>query len=206
MHVGQHLNLPYGVFCFNVFAAKLRRLTDMADSESPDLAALWRAHCALEFVVHDADATMATMTLEPYVNHVPTMTGGVGKESLRRFYRDHFIPSNPPDIELVPVSLTVGASRVVDEMIVRFTHTCAVDWMLPGVAPTGRRVEVALVAIVTFDGAMIASEHIYWDQASVLLQIGLLNGTGLPVAGAAAARKVLDKALPSNELLPKWME
>jgi carboxymethylenebutenolidase len=166
-----------------------------------DLAALWEEHCRYEFETRDLDATMATMVEEPYVNHVPTMTGGVGHDQLRRFYRDHFIGRNPPDTELVPVSRTVGTDSLVDEMIFRFTHTSEVDWMLPGVLPTGRRVEVPLVAIVQFRDGKLVHEHIYWDQASVLVQVGLLDPAGLPVAGIETARKVLDKTLPSNALM-----
>ncbi len=166
-----------------------------------DLAALWEEHCRYEFETRDLDATMATMVEEPYVNHVPTMTGGVGHDALRRFYRDHFIGRNPPDTELVPVSRTVGQDSLVDEMIFRFTHTSEIDWMLPGVPPTGRRVEVPLVAIVQFRGGKLVHEHIYWDQASVLVQAGLLDPAGLPVAGIETARKVLDKTLPSNALM-----
>jgi len=165
-----------------------------------DLAALWEAHCRCEFETRDVDA----MTPDPYVNHVPTMTGGVGHDQLKRFYMHHFIGANPPDTERVPVSRTVGADQIVDEMLFRFTHTCEVDWMLPGVAPTGKRVEVPLVAIVRFDDGRVAHEHIYWDQASVLVQVGLLDPAHLPVAGAATARKVLDPTLPSNELMPRW--
>jgi carboxymethylenebutenolidase len=167
-----------------------------------DLAKVWREHCAQEFAHKDADATMLTMTPEPWVNHVPTLTGGVGREGVRAFYATHFIPCNPPDLALVPVSLTVGESSVVDEMIIRFTHTCEVPWLLPGVAPTGKKVEVALVAIVGFEGDKVKSEHIYWDQASVLVQVGLLAPAGLPVAGAESARKVVDvKSEPSNVLI-----
>ncbi len=166
-----------------------------------DLVALWEEHCRHEFETRDLDATMATMVEEPYVNHVPTMTGGVGHDALRRFYRDHFIGRNPPDTELVPVSRTVGTDSLVDEMIFRFTHMSEVDWMLPGVPPTGRRVEVPLVAIVQFRGGKLVHEHIYWDQASVLVQVGLLDPAGLPVAGIETARKVLDKTLPSNALM-----
>ncbi len=166
-----------------------------------DLAALWEEHCRYEFETRDLDATMATMVEEPYVNHVPTMTGGVGHDQLRRFYRDHFIGRNPADTELVPVSRTVGQDSLVDEMIFRFTHTSEIDWMLPGVPPTGRRVEVPLVAIVQFRDGKLVHEHIYWDQASVLVQVGLLDPAGLPVAGIETARKVLDKTLPSNALM-----
>jgi carboxymethylenebutenolidase len=166
-----------------------------------DLGALWEEHCRYEFETRDVDATMATMVAQPYVNHVPTMAGGVGHDELKRFYKHHFIGCNPPDTTLTPVSRTIGETQVVDEMIFSFTHTTAVDWMLPGVAPTGRRVEVALVAIVKFEDGKLAHEHIYWDQASVLAQVGLLDPAGLPVAGAEAARKVVDKTLPSNGLM-----
>ncbi len=169
-----------------------------------DLAALWEAHCRYEFETRDVDATMATMAAAPYVNHVPTMTGGVGHDALKRFYKYHFIGGNPPDTALTPVSRTVGADQIVDEMIFSFTHTSEVDWMLPGIVPTGRKVEVPLVAIVKFVGDKVAHEHIYWDQASVLVQVGLLEPAGLPVAGAETARKVVDKSLPSNRLMARW--
>jgi len=169
-----------------------------------DLVALWEAHCRYEFETRDVDATMATMVDEPYVNHVPTMTGGIGHAELKRFYKYHFIGENPEDTELRPVSRTVGADQIVDEMIFAFTHTREVDWMLPGIAPTGRRVEVPLVAIVKFVDGKVAHEHIYWDQASVLVQTGLLDPQGLPVAGTETAGKVLDKTLPSNALMRRW--
>jgi carboxymethylenebutenolidase len=171
-----------------------------------DLAALWEAHCRYEFETRDVDATMATMVAAPYVNHIPTMTGGVGHDQLKRFYKYHFIGANPPDTQLIPVSRTIGADQIVDEMLFTFTHTSEVDWMLPGVAPTGRKVEIPLVAIVRFEDGRVAHEHIYWDQASVLVQIGKLAPTGLPVAGAETARKVLDKTLPSNTLMKRWAE
>ncbi len=166
-----------------------------------DVVELWEQHTRCEFETRDVEATMATMVDEPYVNHVPTMAGGVGHDELKRFYKYHFISNNPPDMELRPISRTVGADQVVDEMMVSFTHTTEIDWMLPGVAPTGRPVEVALVAIVRFRNGKVAHEHIYWDQASVLVQIGRLDPADLPVAGVETARKVQDKTLPSNQLL-----
>ena len=174
--------------------------------EALNLSALWDAHCRYEFETRDVDATMATMTPEPYVNHIPTMTGGVGHDQLKRFYQHHFVGVNPPDFRLTPISRTIGADCVVDEFILSFTHTTEVDWMLPGVAPTGRAVEVPTVAIVKFQGDKLVHEHIYWDQASVLVQIGLLDPAGLPVAGAETARKVRDKSLPSNRLMARWAE
>ena len=166
-----------------------------------DLEHLWDMHCYHEFATRDVDATMATMVAEPYVNHIPTMTGGVGHDHLKRFYKYHFVDSNPEDTRLIPISRTIGADRLVDEMVFCFTHTREIDWMLPGIAPTGRYVEVPLVAIVNFRGDKLYHEHIYWDQASVLVQIGKLDPTGLPVAGGETAKKLIDETLPSNALM-----
>jgi carboxymethylenebutenolidase len=166
-----------------------------------DLVALWEAHCRYEFETRDVDATMATMVSEPYVNHIPTMTGGVGHDELKRFYKYYFIGVNPLDLRLTLVSRTIGTDRIVDELVVHFTHTTEIDWMLPGIAPTGREVNVATVAIVQFEGDKLVHEHIYWDQASVLVQIGVLDPKGLPIVGAEAARKVMDKTLPSNMMM-----
>ncbi|MGB1879785.1 MAG: dienelactone hydrolase family protein [Gammaproteobacteria bacterium] len=166
-----------------------------------DLSAIWEQHTAFEFGDRDVDATMGTMVDQPYVNHIPTMTGGVGHDHLKRFYKYHFVNSNPPDTRLVPVSRTVGADRLVDEMVFCFTHTCEIPWMLPGIEPTGKYVEVPLVAIVNFRGDKLYHEHIYWDQASVLHQIGKLDAAGLPVAGIETAKKLVDETLPSNELM-----
>jgi carboxymethylenebutenolidase len=134
------------------------------------------------------------------------MTGGVGHNQLKRFYKYHFIGVNPPDFQLIPISRTVGTDCLVDEFIVQFTHTTEIDWLLPGVPPTGRVVEIPTVGIVKFKGDKLVHEHIYWDQASVLVQVGLLDPTGLPVAGAETARKVIDKSQPSNELMVRWAE
>ena len=166
-----------------------------------DLSHLWDMHCYHEFATRDVDATMKTMVSEPYVNHIPTMTGGVGHDHLKRFYKYHFVDSNPDDTRLIPISRTIGTDRVVDEMLFCFTHTREIDWMLPGIKPTGNYVEIPLVAIVCFRGDKLYNEHIYWDQASVLRQVGLLNATGLPVAGVETAKKLLDETRPSNTLM-----
>jgi carboxymethylenebutenolidase len=171
-----------------------------------DLEALWERHTHYEFEARDVAATMQTMVAEPYVNHIPVMTGGVGGEELVRFYAHHFIPKCPADFKLVPISRTIGADRLVDEMLVCFTHDVEIDWMLPGVPPTGRYVEVPTVAIVNFRGDKLYHEHIYWDQASVLVQIGLLDPNGLPVAGVESAKKLLDESRPSNTLMKRWAE
>jgi carboxymethylenebutenolidase len=154
------------------------------------LSALWEQHTAHEFVTRDTEATLATMVEDAYVNHIPVMTGGHGKDALRRFYSTDFIPCMPPDTTLTPISRTIGTDQLVDEMIFSFTHTQEMPWMLPGVAPTNRRVEIPLVVIVHFRDGKLAHEHIYWDQASVLKQIGLLTDPMLPVFGAETAARV----------------
>ncbi len=169
-----------------------------------DLSALWDKHCEYEFGHRDVAKTMSTMVAEPYVNHIPTLTGGVGYRELYRFYKYHFVDSNPDDTKLVPISRTIGADRVVDEMLFSFTHDREIDWILPGVKPTGKFVEVPLLAVVCFRGDKLYNEHIYWDQASVLVQIGLLDEALYPVAGRIQAQKLLDPALPSNALNPRW--
>jgi carboxymethylenebutenolidase len=165
------------------------------------LQQLWEEHVRHEFATHNTEDTLATMVEDAYVNHIPVLTGGVGKDELREFYSKRFIPQMPPDTEMTPISRTIGNDQLVDEMIFKFTHTIRMDWMLPGIAPTGKRVEVPLVAIVRFRESKLAHEHIYWDQASVLVQLGLLDAASLPVAGVETARKALDPSLPSNELM-----
>jgi len=170
-------------------------------SAQAHLQQLWEEHVRHEFATHNTDDTLNTMVEDAYVNHIPVMTGGVGKEQLREFYSQRFIPQMPPDTELTPLSRTIGTDQLVDEMIFKFTHTIRMDWMLPGVAPTGRRVEIPLVAIVKFRDGKLAHEHIYWDQASVLVQLGLLDPGKLPVAGVETARKAVNPKLPSNALM-----
>jgi carboxymethylenebutenolidase len=164
----------------------------------PSLTELWEQHTAHEFSTRDTEATLETMVDDAYVNHIPTLTGGRGKEALRRFYSQDFIPSMPPDTKLTPISRTVGQDQLVDEMIFSFTHTQEMPWMLPGIAPTHRHVEVPLVAIVRFRDGKLAHEHIYWDQASVLKQIGLLNDSSLPVFGAETAHKIASSPRLAN--------
>jgi carboxymethylenebutenolidase len=165
-----------------------------------DLLKLWEEHTRHEFATRDTEATLATMVEDAYVNHVPVMTGGFGKSALRHFYSRDFIPSMPPDTTLTPISRTVGEDQLVDEMIFTFTHTQEMPWMLPGVAPTNARVEVALVAIVRFRDGQVAHEHIYWDQASVLKQIGLLSDPSLPVRGVESAKKVAAGAKAASKI------
>ena len=196
---GDHFHRPSALMAHERSIAALKA----AIGPNYDLSALWDKHCEYEFGTRNVDDTMGTMVPEPYVNHIPTMTGGVGYRDLHRFYTDHFVNSNPPDTALTPISRTVGATQVVDEMLFSFTHTVEIPWMLPGVAPTGKRVEVPLLALIKFRGDKLYHEHIYWDQASVLVQVGLLDPKLLPVAGIEQSRKLLDETLPSNTLMPE---
>lgn len=146
---------------------------------------------------------MATMVDEPYVTHVPTLAGGVGGEDVRRFYASHFIGKWPDDVAITEVSRTVGKDRVVDEMVMNFTHDRVIDTFLPGLAPTGRSVQLPVVVVTGFEGDKVAYEHIYWDQASLLAQVGALDPADLPVSGPEQAAKLLDKSLPCNELIER---
>jgi carboxymethylenebutenolidase len=169
---------------------------------APDLGVVFDEHVAAEFVDMDLDATMATMTDDPYVNHLPVMTGGVGAEGVRRFYGDHFIGKWPKDIEIAPVSRTVGDDQVVDELVLSFTHDIEMPQLLPGVAASGRHVRLPFCVVVKFDDGKVAHEHIYWDQASLLVQVGALDPAGLPVTGVEQAENVLDpRTHPLNELI-----
>ena len=166
--------------------------------EQQAMVALFQRHVEAE-LAGDLETTMATITDDPHLNHVPTMAGGVGRENVRAFYRDHLVGKFfPPDVTMTNVSRTVGQDQVVDEITISFTHTQLIDWLLPGIPATGKRVEMAVAVIVGFRNGKISHEHIYWDQASVLVQVGLLNPADLPVSGAEIARKVANPKLPSR--------
>ena len=163
------------------------------------MIALFEKHVGAE-LAGDLDTTMNTMSDNPHLHNIPTMVGGVGRDGVRAFYHDHLVGKFfPPDVKMVSVSRTVGEDRIVDEGYLSFTHTMVIDWMLPGVAPTGKPVEMAVVVVAGIEGDKITYEHIYWDQASVLVQIGLLDPAGLPVVGAESARKVLDPKRPARD-------
>lgn len=171
-------------------------------SAQQTMSDLWDEHMRSEFESSSVEDTLETMVEEPYVNHVPVLTGGVGLDEVRKFYAERFITQQPPEVEITPVSRTVGNERVVDELIYGFTHSIHMDWLLPGVPPTGERVEVPMVVVVEFREGKIANEHIYWDQASVLVHVGLIDQEALPVSGEESARKLLDPAsVPSNVLI-----
>lgn len=141
----------------------------------PDLEALWAEHLRGEFETKDVEATLATMVDDAYVNHMPVNTGGRGKDALRRFYRDDFIPSWPDDLETTPVNRVVGDAQLVDELHLTFTHSRPMRWFLPGVPPTHRKIVMDVVVVVQFRGDKLACERIYWDHANVLRQVGLLK-------------------------------
>ena len=175
--------------------------------EQKAMVETWERHTAAEFEEKSINATMATMTSDPFVNHVPVMTGGVGSDEVIHFYSTYFIPGHPPDTEVVSVARTVGDDRVVDKLIHKFTHTVEMPWILPGVPPTGKRVELAVIVVVQFRDGKIAGERIYWDQASVLAQVGLIDAEILPATGIEASRKVVDPAKePSNRLIKRVSE
>ena len=180
--------------------------TESVPSGTPTEKALsdaWDAHLHAEFAAHSADAAIATMGPAPRVNHIPVMTGGDGRDALHEFYAKHFLPQLPPDIQMTPISRTIGGGRLVDELHVSFTHTVPMIWMLPGIPPTGKRIEVALVVVVQLDGHAVVQEHLYWDQASVLVQLGLIDPAVLPVVGAEGPRSVLDRSIPLNRLIER---
>ncbi|TFK98332.1 hypothetical protein BDV98DRAFT_651162 [Pterulicium gracile] len=174
-----------------------------------DIEAVWEEHTKYEFETRDVEKTMGTMVREPYVNHVPTMTGGMGREKLTEFYTNHFIPVNPDDTALVPISRTIGVDRIIDEFIFTCTHTRPMPWFLPGVPPTNKKLAVPFVGVVNVRGDRLYHEHIWWDQATALRQAGLLaefvdwpgdpspegkkQKLRLPVAGVECARLLADE-------------
>jgi carboxymethylenebutenolidase len=206
---GHAFNNDRRVEAYDPFAAQLARSRSIGlfrRTLGPryDLSALWDDHADQEFKYRDPEATVATMTADAYVNHVPTLTGGYGAKELHRFYKNHFISRLPADTRVVSVSRTIGPDRVVDEAIFCFTHDCEIDFMIPGVAPTGKYVEVPLIVVIEFRGDKLYNEHIYWDQASILAQLGLLDASGLPIAGIEAAKKARGEPVPSNAMMPTW--
>jgi carboxymethylenebutenolidase len=165
---------------------------------------VWEAHMAAEFKQKDADAAIATMTDHPVLIHVPVNTGATEKTELRRFYKEILIPQMPADVELQLLSRSVGQNRLIDEFILRFTHTVRMDWFAPGIDATGRRLVVPHVGIISFENGKISSEHIYWDQATVLSQLGILTGD-LPVLGADQGDRLLNPDARANKLIKNFV-
>jgi len=178
----------------------------MTAAQTPErLGAVFDAHVKAEFVDRDVAAAMATMAPEPHLTHVPTLAGGTGAAEVRRFYAERFVGRWPADTAVTPLSRTAGQDRVVDELVVSFTHDRVMDTYLPGVAPTGRKVVLPHVVVMGFDAeGRIAYEHIYWDQATLLVQVGLLDPALVPASGAEQARRLLDPQQPANTLIETW--
>jgi carboxymethylenebutenolidase len=170
-------------------------------ASTADFGSVFDEHLRDEFELHDAGATMETMSATPHLYHVPTMAGGNNRPDIFEFYRDHFVTSWPADTRAIPVSRTIGENQLVDELVMSFTHDVAIDALLPGVPPTGKSVLLPVVVVVKFDGGKVAHEHIYWDQASLLVQIGLLDPGSFPVTGGEQARNLLDGTFATNALL-----
>lgn len=169
-------------------------LTDQNLNDSVD--AIFEEHMNAE-LAGDLDKTMATMSANPHIVNVPTMIGGQGQEGVRRFYANRLIGQFfPPDVKFETISRTYSPQRLIDELIISFTHTIQMDHILPGVKPTGKFVEAAFVVIVGIEDGKVTYEHIHWDQANVLVQLGLIDPTGLPVTGAGAAAKLRNPSLP----------
>jgi carboxymethylenebutenolidase len=176
------------------------------NSAQHEMLKIWTKHLDAEFRHQDATLSCGTMTPDATVNHVPVMTGGSGVKQLEHFYGRYFIPQMPADVTMVPVARTIGTDRIVDEFVFCCTHSVRMDWMAPGIEATGRRIEIPMVVAVDFRGGRIAAERIYWDQAGVLVQLGLIDPSGLPVTSGEAAAKVLDPTKPSNALIKRSVD
>jgi len=163
------------------------------------LAAVFDTHINCEFDKIDVFATMQTMVKDPYVHHVPVLTGGIGYEKVYTFYRDSFIGKMPSDTKFVQISRTIGKYQVVDELILSFTHDIEIPAMVPGIPPTGKHVELPLVVVMRFKGNKIAHQHIYWDQASLLSQIGLIDNKELPIIGIEQSKKLQELVALSTQ-------
>jgi carboxymethylenebutenolidase len=175
-----------------------KKKSNRRDKKHSSLGTVFDKHIKCEFQDHDVDATMKTMVSEPYVHHVPVLTGGVGYDRVYEFYKNHFVSTMPDDIKVEQISRTIGKDQVVDELILKFTHNKEIDFALPGIPPTGKYVELPHVVIMKFKDNKIAHEHIYWDQASLLAQIGLLDSNALPVTGIEQSRSLQQLVIESR--------
>ena len=136
------------------------------------------------------DKTMKSVRPYAHVINGPTLTGGIGSKNIGLFYSKFFFPL-PKSFSSRLLSRTIGTDRVVDELFISFVHNLAVHWMLPGIPPTNRRVEVVVVSIMCVKGRALESEHVYWDQASVLVQLGMLDPKLIPDAMKQKGVKIL---------------
>src|SRR3954470_22511375 len=175
-----------------------------ARSHDGTFAQVWDDHVAAEFQARAADATVATMTDDATLIHMPTGTGARGKEALRTFYTRHFIPAWPDDVAVESITRTIGAGTggvgtIVDELLIHCTHSRVMDFWLPGLAPTGLPIASATVAVVGFTSGLVSFERIYWDQASLLAQLGMLDTQTAPILGAEQGAFLTDPDAPLNE-------
>jgi carboxymethylenebutenolidase len=185
----------------NISTKRIRKGGGMGvimDEEPNSLGEIFDKHIEFEFDREDVDATMTTMTEDPYVHHVPTLTGGRGYDGVYNFYKNHFIGKMPKDLKITNISRTIGKDQVVDELVISFTHDTEIDYLLPGIAPTGKYVEIPHVVVMKFRDNKISHEHIYWDQASVLVQVGLLKQEKIPVTGIEQTKKLTEFYNPST--------
>jgi len=166
-----------------------RKTLNVLTPDQQTLLAAWQRHTYAEFVLKDADAALATLTENPYLLMIATGTACIGRAAVREYYADHFLPAIPPDLELASLSQTIGSDRLVEEMVVRFTHTIEMNWLLPTLRPTGRRAEFIIAAVIGFKDGKVAHEHIYWDQATLLSQMGVLDNP-LAAAGTSSVRQL----------------
>jgi carboxymethylenebutenolidase len=155
---------------------------------------VWQQHCYFEFAKKGAEAALGTRSDDPHVLMVPLAIGGRGRDGVYNFYHDYFLAQLPADMAAVPISQVVGENILAEEAIYQFTHDQVMDWFLPGVPPTGKRFEAGVVGIITIENGKIASEHLYWDHASVLAQLGVLDPSKLPVKGNESPRTLLQWA------------
>ena len=164
-------------------------MSDLTPDQQTMLAT-WQQHTHAEFMLNDADAALATMAENPYIFIVSSGTARVGRVAVREFYAEHFLPQIPPDLEIASLSQTFGNDRLVEEMVMRFTHSIEMDWILPGLRPTGRTAEFALAGIIQFERGKVAHERLYWDQATLLSQMGVLNHL-MAARGVDSAQQLL---------------
>lgn len=143
--------------------------------EETNIELVWNDHTGAEFGQRSADAALNTMVEAPKVTILANKAGGCGKEAVRAFYADVLIPQWPDDARMDVVNRVVGRNQLVDEIRLSFTHAKQMDWLLPGVPPTDNKVEMDVVIVVRFEDGLIGEERIYWDHATVLRQVGLLD-------------------------------
>jgi carboxymethylenebutenolidase len=172
------------------FSRTLAELRATIGPEHVDIETVWDDHISATFSGCETGVQTAgaTSTL-----CMPTLVAGIREEQLRKFYESK-VAGSPASLKMQLVNRIVGSDKIVDEMVVKFTHTCEVPWMLPGVVATGKEVEVLVVWMVMVRGGRVVHERLYWDQAGVLVQLGLIETAGLPVVdGRDCVRRVLSQ-------------